>query len=342
MMVPIGTQFQKTARVVRDLARQMGKQIELRTSGEDTELDKTIAEALSGPLLHMVRNSVDHGIETPEERSLTAKDPVAQIRLAAYHKGAQIVVEVADDGRGMDPQKILAKAVDRGLVQRESELSESAIYELIFEPGFSTADKLTELSGRGVGLDVVMRHVQQLRGRIEIASELGAGTTFFLRLPLTLGVIDSLVVGVGGTRYILPLYSVSEIFCPAASQIAHLGRHNGRQNGRETAEAVTLRGEALPVVRLHRRFHIAPRTEELTEGVLLVTEAHGRRFCLFVDEMVGKQEIVIKSLGEIFRELAGLMGCAILSDGQVGLILDVEGLFGAEASLQFQAEGAAV
>jgi len=340
-MVPIGTQFQKTARVVRDLARQMGKQIELRTSGEDTELDKTIAEALSGPLLHMVRNSVDHGIETPEERSLTAKDPVAQIRLAAYHKGAQIVVEVADDGRGMDPQKILAKAVDRGLVQRESELSESAIYELIFEPGFSTADKLTELSGRGVGLDVVLRHVQQLRGHIDIESEVGAGTTFFLRLPLTLGVMDSLVVGVGGTRYILPLYSVSEIFCPAASQIAHLGRQNGRQNDRDTAEAVTLRGEALPVVRLHRRFNIAPRTEELTEGVLLVTEAHGRRFCLFVDEMVGKQEIVIKSLGEIFRELAGLMGCAILSDGQVGLILDVEGLFGAEASLQFQAEGAA-
>jgi two-component system chemotaxis sensor kinase CheA len=336
-MVPIGTQFQKTARVVRDLARQMGKQIELRTSGEDTELDKTVAEALSGPLLHMVRNSVDHGIETPAERSLTTKDPVAQIRLAAYHKGAQIVVEVADDGRGLDPQRILAKAVERGLVQRESELSESAIYELIFEPGFSTADKLTEVSGRGVGLDVVMRHVQQLRGRIEIESEAGAGTTFFLRLPLTLGVIDSLVVGVGGTRYILPLYSVSEIFCPAASQIAHLGR----QNGRDTAEAVTLRGEALPVVRLHRRFNIAPRTEELTEGVLLVTEAHGRRFCLFVDEMVGKQEIVIKSLGEIFRELAGLMGCAILSDGQVGLILDVEGLFGAEASLQFQAEGAA-
>jgi two-component system chemotaxis sensor kinase CheA len=336
-MVPIGTQFQKTARVVRDLARQMGKQIELCTSGEDTELDKTIAEALSGPLLHMVRNSVDHGIETPEERSRTSKDPVAQIRLAAYHKGAQIVVEVADDGRGMDPQRILAKAVDRGLVQRESELSESAIYELIFEPGFSTADKLTEVSGRGVGLDVVLRHVQQLRGHIDIESEVGAGTTFFLRLPLTLGVIDSLVVGVGGTRYILPLYSVSEIFCPAASQIAHLGRHNIRH----AAEVVTLRGEELPVVRLHRRFNIAPRTEELTEGVLLVTEAHGRRFCLFVDEMVGKQEIVIKSLGEIFRELAGLMGCAILSDGRVGLILDVEGLFGAEASLQFQAEGAA-
>jgi two-component system chemotaxis sensor kinase CheA len=183
----------------------------------------------------------------------------------------------------------------------------------------------------------VLRHVQQLRGHIDIESEVGAGTTFFLRLPLTLGVIDSLVVGVGGTRYILPLYSVSEIFCPAASQIAHLGRHNIRH----AAEVVTLRGEELPVVRLHRRFNIAPRTEELTEGVLLVTEAHGRRFCLFVDEMVGKQEIVIKSLGEIFRELAGLMGCAILSDGRVGLILDVEGLFGAEASLQFQAEGAA-
>jgi two-component system chemotaxis sensor kinase CheA len=321
-MVPIGTQFQKTARLVRDLSRQLGKQVALATSGEETELDKTIAEALSGPLLHMVRNSVDHGIETAEERALTAKDPTAQIRLAAYHKSAQIVIEVADDGRGLDRGKILAKAVERGLVPANTQLSDTETFQLIFEPGFSTAEKLTEISGRGVGLDVVMRHVQKLRGRIEIQSAAGVGTTFFLRLPLTLGIIDCLVVAVGGARYILPLYSVAEIFCPTLSQV-----RPERPPGGDAVETVVLRGVSLPVVRLHRRFHLTPRTEDLTQGMLLVSEAHGRRFCLFVDEMIGKQEIVIKSLGDTFGELAGLMGCAVLADGQVGLILDVEGVY---------------
>jgi two-component system chemotaxis sensor kinase CheA len=325
-MVPIGAQFQKTARVVRDLSRQLGKQIELVTSGEDTELDKTIAEALSGPLLHMVRNSVDHGIETPQERELTSKDPTAQIRLSAYHKSAQIVIEVGDDGRGLDRNRILAKAIERGLVAEGSDLSDTETFQLIFEPGFSTAEKLTEISGRGVGMDVVMRHVQRLRGRIDIQSTAGIGTTFFLRLPLTLGIIDCLVVAVGGGRYILPLYSVSEIFCPVASQLSV-----GRIAGGHTGEMVTLRGMQLPVVRLHRRFDLTPRTEDLTNGVLLLSEAHGRHFCLFVDEMIGKQEIVIKSLGDTFRDLSGLMGCAILADGQVGLILDVEGIYRPES-----------
>jgi len=333
-MVPIGVQFQKTARVVRDLSRQLGKQVTLATSGEDTELDKTIAEALSGPLLHMVRNSVDHGIETPEERLRSTKDPTAKIRLAAYHKSAQIVIEVADDGRGLDRDKILAKAVERGLVPADTQLSDTETFQLIFEPGFSTADKLTEISGRGVGLDVVMRHVQKLRGRIEIQSAAGVGTTFFLRLPLTLGIIDCLVVAVGSARYILPLYAVSEILCPTASQIGcHMEFQpesqvqTERQPNGQNGETVTLRGTPLPVLRLHRRFNLTPRTKDLTEGVLLVSEAHGKRFCLFVDEMIGKQEIVIKSLGETFGDLAGLMGCAILSDGQVGLILDMEGIY---------------
>lgn len=333
-MVPIGAQFQKTARVVRDLSRQLGKQIELVTSGEDTELDKTIAEALSGPLLHMVRNSVDHGIETPEERELTSKDPTAQIRLSAYHKSAQIVIEVGDDGRGLDRERILAKAIERGLIADGSALSDTETFQLIFEPGFSTAEKLTEISGRGVGMDVVMRHVQRLRGRIDIQSAAGIGTTFFLRLPLTLGILDCLVVAVGGGRYILPLYSVSEIFCPVASQLSV-----GRVAGGHTGEMVTLRGMQLPVVRLHRRFDLTPRTEDLTSGVLLLSEAHGRHFCLFVDEMIGKQEIVIKSLGDTFRDLSGLMGCAILADGQVGLILDVEGIYRPEAHPESQLAG---
>ena len=317
-MVPIGLQFQKTARMVRDLSRRAGKQIALVMSGEDTELDKTIAEEISDPLLHMVRNSIDHGIEMPEERLRTGKDAVARIRLAAYHQAGQIVIEIADDGRGLNREKILAKAMERGLVKAGAQLSDGEIFQLIFEAGFSTADKITDISGRGVGMDVVRRHVQQLRGRIEIQSRQGRGTTFFLKLPLTLAIIDGLVVEVAGNRYILPLSSVTEMFRPTQAGLSTL---------RGKGEMATVRGSLLPVVRLHERFRLEPRWRELTEGMLVVVESEDKRFCLFVDELLGKQEVVIKGLGETFREIAGLAGCAILGDGRVGLILDPEGIF---------------
>jgi two-component system chemotaxis sensor kinase CheA len=316
-MVPIGNQFQKTARIVRDLSRQLGKQVVTVTSGEETELDKSIAEALADPLMHMVRNSIDHGIEPFEERALTGKDPVAQIRLAAFHRSAQIVIEISDDGRGLDRDRILLRATERGLVKPGTQLSDAETFQLIFEPGFSTAEKITGISGRGVGMDVVRKHVQKLRGRIDIQSEAGVGTTFFLRLPLTLAIIEGLVAAVGGNRYILPLYAVWEIFRPSEPQ---LWQDNA------AGEMVTLRGIELPIVRLYKRFDLVPRSEALTDGILIVTEAEGKRFCLFVDEMLGKQKIVIKSLGETFKDCTGLMGCAILSDGRVGLILDVEGI----------------
>jgi two-component system, chemotaxis family, sensor kinase CheA len=317
-MVPIGIQFQKTARLIRDLSRRAGKQIVLETTGEDTELDKSIAEELSDPLLHMVRNSIDHGIETPEERAAAGKSPTAHIRIAAYHQSGQIVVAISDDGRGLNRAKILAKAQQNGLIQSGAQLTDNEIFLLIFEAGFSTAEKITDISGRGVGMDVVRRHVQKMRGRIEIQSRAGEGTTFYLKLPLTLAIIEGLVVVVGPQRYIVPIFSVKEMFRPKPDMLSTV--HG-------TGEMVMVRGGLMPIVRLHRKFGIEPRTGKLTEGTLIVAESGGRAFCLFVDDLIGKQEVVIKSLGQSFKDVVGIAGCAILGDGRVGLILDIDGIY---------------
>jgi two-component system chemotaxis sensor kinase CheA len=317
-MVPIGLQFQKTARLVRDLARRAGKQIVFEASGEDTEIDKSIAEHLSDPLLHMVRNSIDPGIESPQERAAMGKDPTAHIRAAAYHQAGQIVIAISDDGRGLNREKILAKARQNGLIQHGAQLTDSEVFLLIFEPGFSTAEKITDISGRGVGMDVVRRHVQKLRGRIDIQSKAGEGTTFFIRLPLTLAIIEGLVVMVGEQRYIVPIFSVREMFRPTPEMLSTV---------QGTGEMALVRGGLLPIVRLHRRFAIEPRTTSLTQGTLLVAESEGRSFCLFVDDLIGKQEVVIKSLGRRFKDVAGVAGCAILGDGRVGLILDIDGIY---------------
>ncbi|MCU1322517.1 MAG: chemotaxis protein CheA [Acidobacteriaceae bacterium] len=316
-MVPIGTQMQKTARLVRDLSRRAKKEIVLETFGEDTELDKTIAEELADPLLHMVRNSIDHGIEPPEERIALGKNPTARIRIAAYHQSGQIVVEISDDGRGLNREKILAKAQQNGLVQSGTQLTDNEIFLLIFEAGFSTADKVTDISGRGVGMDVVRKHVQKLRGRIDIQSEQGKGTTFYLKLPLTLAIIEGLVIVVGDQRYIVPIYSTKEILRPKAEMLSTV---QGR------GEMAMVHDTLLPIVRLHRRFEMKPRTTSLADGMLVVVESEGRQFCLFVDEVTGKQEVVIKSLGESFKNIPGIAGCAILGDGRVGLILDMDGI----------------
>jgi len=317
-MIPIGQLFQRTARLVRDLSRKAGKKVELETSGEETELDKTIAEELADPMMHMVRNSIDHGIEIPEERLAAGKSEVARVRLAAYHQGGQIVVEIADDGRGLNREKILKKAQQNGLVTDGAQLSETEIFHLIFEPGFSTAEQVTDISGRGVGMDVVRKHVQKLRGRIDIQSKAGQGATFFLKLPLTLAIIEGLVVVVGKYRYIVPIFAVREMFRPAPEVIATV-------HGRD--EMALVRGNLLPIVRLHRRFGVQPRSEDPCEGLLVVAECEGRPFCLLVDDLIGKQEVVIKSLGESLKNIAGIAGGAILGDGRVGLILDMEGVF---------------
>ena len=321
-MVPIGLQFQKTARVVRDLSRRAGKQVLFETTGENTEVDKTVAEEISDPLLHMVRNSIDHGIETPSERVALGKDPTARVQLAAYHQSGQIVITISDDGRGLNRDKIFAKAVERGIVQAGEQLTDSEVFLLIFEAGFSTAEKVTDISGRGVGMDVVRRHVQALRGRIDIQSTAGQGTTFFLRLPLTLAMIEGLVVAVGDQRYVAPVVSVKEMFRPLPAMLSTLQGSN---------EMVLVRDKLLPIVRLHQRFGKVPRTTALTEGTLIVAEADGHLFCLFVDDLIGKQEVVIKSLGPSFSHVVGIAGCAVLGDGKVGLILDMQGLFKGKA-----------
>jgi two-component system chemotaxis sensor kinase CheA len=319
-MIPIGQLFQKTARLVRDLSRKASKQVELELSGEDTELDRNIVEELADPLMHMVRNAVDHGIETPAERTQAGKPAAARVLLKAGHQAGHIVIQISDDGRGLDREKIVRKAREKGLIEPDAQLTESEIFNLIFHPGFSTADKITDVSGRGVGMDVVRKHVQKLRGRIDVQSTRGQGTTFLMKLPLTLAIIDGLVVAVGAQRYIVPIFAVREMLKPDESAISTI-------HGRE--EMAMVRGSLLPLVRLHRRFGIQPRFDKPWESLLIVSESCGKQFCLMVDELIGKQEVVIKSLGESMQNIPGVAGGAILGDGLVGLILDLEGLFGA-------------
>jgi two-component system chemotaxis sensor kinase CheA len=316
-LVPIGQLFQRVARQVRDLARKMGKPAELDISGEDTEIDRTIVEELADPLMHMVRNSLDHGIEDPEARAEAGKNPVARIGLRACHQAGHIVIEISDDGRGLNAERILSKAMEKGLVGNPEHLSENDVFHLIFEPGFSTAAQVTDVSGRGVGMDVVRKQIQKLRGHVEIQSREGLGATFTLKVPLTLAIIDGLVVGVGAERYIVPLFAVREMFRPTPEAIFTV------QN---RGEMVMVRENLLAVVRLYRKFGVKPHSEDPCQALLIVAEGEGHRFCLMVDQLIGKQEAVIKSLGETFKQISGITGGAILGDGRVALILDLAGL----------------
>ena len=321
-MVPIGGLFQKMSRLVRDLARKAGKQAEMEAIGGETELDRNVVEELSDPLMHMVRNAADHGLELPEERRAASKDPTGRIRLRASHQAGQIVIEVSDDGRGLVREKLLDKARKMGLVEDGAALSDGEVFNLIFHAGLSTAEQVSDVSGRGVGMDVVRKQIQKLRGRIEIESAPGRGTSFFLRLPLTLAIIDGLVVGVGGQRYIVPIFSVREMLRPSPEMVFTV---EGQQ------EMAMVRNSLLPIVRLHQRFGVAPRSELATESLLVVAETAGTSFCLMVDELIGKQEVVIKSLGETIKDIPGIAGCAIMGDGRIALILDLEGVFRAGA-----------
>ncbi len=318
-MVPVGQLFQKMSRLVRDLSRKNGKRVELETSGEETELDRNIVEELADPLMHMVRNSLDHGVETPAERQAVGKSPVARVILRASHQAGHIVIEVGDDGRGLNKDKILKKATERRLVEPGAQLSEHELFHLIFQPGFSTAKQVTDVSGRGVGMDVVRRQIHKLRGRIDIRSTAGAGATFLLKVPLTLAIIDGLVVTVGAERYIVPLFAVREMVRPTADMISTV---QGR------AEMALVRGMLLPMIRLYRRFGVKPTNEDPTRCLLIVSEGAGRKFCLMVDGLVGKQEVVIKGMSEMLQGIEGVAGGAILGDGRVGLILDLEALCG--------------
>ncbi|MCU1259552.1 MAG: cheA [Bryobacterales bacterium] len=317
-MVPIGRLFGKMERLVRDLGRKSGKQIEFQTAGEHAELDRNIVEELADPMVHMIRNSVDHGLESPQDRISRGKPPVGKIKIEAHHEAGCIIIRLSDDGRGMDRERILAKAKERGLVAANARLSDDEILRLIFQPGFSTAEKVTDISGRGVGMDVVSRHIQKLRGRIEIKSVLGEGCTFTLRLPLTLAIIDGLVVSVAEERFIVPIFAMREMFCSTEETRFTIEGKN---------EMVLFRGALLPVVRLRERFSIQGTAAD--NLILIVIQGRDREFCLAVDQLIGKYEVVIKSLGTCFRDVPGVAGGAILGDGKVGLILDVDSLCGA-------------
>lgn len=313
-MVPIGQMFRRMSRLVRDLARKSGKQAELELYGEDVELDRTLVEKLGDPLVHMIRNSMDHGLELPAERRAAGKNETGRLLLKASHQAGQIVIEVSDDGRGLDRKRILDKAISRGLVAAGAALAEQEIFHLIFQPGFSTAERVTDVSGRGVGMDVVRKQVEKLRGRIDISSRQGQGSTFLLKLPLTLAIIEGLVVTAAGERYIVPIFAVREMLRPASETIFTV---EGR------GEMALVRERLIPVSRLTRKLGLEERSGGVTEGLMIVGESEGRDFCLLVDEMVGKQEVVIKSLGPAFSRVRGISGGAILGDGRVGLILDV-------------------
>ncbi|MFT7536976.1 MAG: two-component system chemotaxis sensor kinase CheA, partial [Hyphomicrobiaceae bacterium] len=316
-MVTVKSTFQKMARLVRDVASKSGKRVALSIAGEETELDRNVVEQISDPLVHMIRNAIDHGIELPAVRTSVGKGEEGQLSLSAYHQGGSIVIEIRDDGRGLDRDRVFAKAVSKGLISNDATshaMTDGEVFNLIFLPGFSTAEAVTDLSGRGVGMDVVRRNIEALRGKIEIESTLGSGTVFRLRLPLTLAIIDGMIVRVGQSRFVVPTLSIEQSFRPNAEDIHHVV---------DRGECVHVRGAVLPVYRLKEIFDQADGCADLGEGILIVVEVDGHRSCLFVDEILGQQQVVIKSLGMSRERNVGLSGGAIMTDGRVALIIDV-------------------
>ncbi|MDQ8180916.1 chemotaxis protein CheA [Pelagicoccus sp. SDUM812005] len=320
-MIPVKPTFQKMGRIVRDIGAKCGKKVRFETFGEDTELDRNVVEEIGDPLVHMVRNALDHGLEADaEERRAAGKDEVGNISLKAYHQGSNIVIELADDGRGIDPDRVLAKAIANGIVSESDQLSKEEIYKLIFAPGFSTAAQITDISGRGVGMDVVKKNIEKLRGKVEIQSELGKGSTFRILLPLTMAIVDGLVVKVGEDRFILPTTSVKVALRPDEAVLAKV---QGNQ------EILNIRGQVIPLFRLHQHFAIPGAISNPKDATVVVVETGGKPCGLLVDDMVSKQEVVIKSLGGMMQGIPGVSGGAILGDGTIALILDPASLISA-------------
>lgn len=310
-MLPIGTTFSKFRRLVRDLSAELGKQIELRTKGAETELDKTVIERLNDPLVHLLRNSIDHGVEPPDVRRAAGKDPCGEILLCAEHSGGEVVITIRDDGKGMDPAALRAKGVERGLIAKDADLSDKELFGLIFAPGFSTAHKVTSVSGRGVGMDVVKRGIDALRGSIDVDSKKGVGTTITVRLPLTLAIIDGLQVQVQDEFYVVPLTLVEE--CVELIQTP--------EERRREQQVMNLRGAIVPYLRLRDWFAISGSPPEIEQ--IVVTGVEGQRVGIVVDHVIGEHQTVIKTLGRVYRDVEGLSGATIKGDGSMALILDV-------------------
>ena len=315
-MMPISMVFSRFPRVVRDMSQKLGKQVELKTIGESTELDKGLIERIADPLTHLIRNSLDHGIEMPDKRAAAGKQPVGTITLKAYHQSGNIVIEVGDDGAGLNRAKILSKAKERGLPVSDS-MTDTEVWALIFEAGFSTAEVITEVSGRGVGMDVVKRNISAMGGRVEIDSMLGVGTRMTVRLPLTLAILDGMSVGVGPETYIIPIGYVIESLQASKNMIKSV-------SGVE--RLIQVRGEYLPVIALHELFNIPQAVKALDQGIMVVLEADGVKVALFVDALIGQHQVVIKSLEANYRKVQGVSGATIMGDGRVAMILDVTAL----------------
>lgn len=318
-MVSVKSTFQKMTRLARDLAKKFNREIDFFTDGEDTELDKSVVENIGDPLIHMIRNAMDHGVEPPEERLKAGKGAKATVRLKAYHRAGNIYIEVSDDGRGLDRDAIFAKAVGKGLCKAEDRLSDDEVFRFIFFPGFSTAKQVTEVSGRGVGMDVVRRNVERLRGSVEIASQPGKGTTFTIRLPLTLAIVDGMIVRANKNKYIIPTLAILESLKPDAGQLESVMRRG---------MMLKVRGDLIPLVRLESIFgrNGAAAQDYSTGVVMIVEDMLGKKIGLHLDEIIGQQQVVIKSLGEGMGDVPGITGGAIMSDGTVSLILDVGGI----------------
>ncbi|MBU2551988.1 MAG: chemotaxis protein CheA [Proteobacteria bacterium] len=317
-MIPVAGIFRKMIRLVYDLSARASKKVNLTLLGEDTEIDKTVAELIADPLVHLVRNSVDHAIETPDERLAAGKPETGQITLEARHEGGEVWISIKDDGRGLNREKILARGIERGLVPGDGQgMSDAEVYDLIFQPGFSTAEQVTDVSGRGVGMDVVKKNVEKIKGHVDVTTQPGLGTVLLLRIPLTLAIMEGMLVRVGSNQYTIPLLSIRESI--RVDQRTVIRTMDGQ-------ELIKVREEILPVMRLHDLHKIKPDFEQLHEGLLVIVENRADAVALFVDEILGEQQAVIKGLSNYIGSVKGVTGCTILGDGQISLILDCGGL----------------
>ncbi len=318
-LLPVKGTFQKLARAVRDMTRKSGKKVDLQLYGEDTEVDRSIIELIGDPLMHMIRNAMDHGVEKPSDRTAVGKPETGTVTLKAYHKGGKVYFDIEDDGKGLDKDKILAKAIEKKLVEPGKELTDQEIFKMIFQPGFSTAAKVTDISGRGVGMDVVKKNIDAMRGHLDIESELGKGTKFSMKLPLTLAIIEGLLVSIADEKFIIPTLSVVKSLSLTPDMITTIA-------GRD--ELINLRGEMLPLLRTRRIFGLTKGEIDNTENTVVVVEDGARKLGIVVDKLLGQRQTVIKSLGSTFSEQKWISGGAILSDGNIGLIIDVGGVLG--------------
>ncbi len=318
-MVPLSATFRKMTRLVYDVSKKAGKNVELQLDGEDTEVDKTVIEQIGDPLVHIVRNAIDHGLENPEERRAAGKSENGIVHIEARHEGGEVWIIIKDDGKGLNRERILKKAVTNGLIQEDqaSEMKDEEVFKLVFEPGFSTAEKVTDISGRGVGMDVVKKNIEKLKGRVEVRSKPGQGSTFIMHIPLTLAIIDGMLIRVSDARYTIPLLSIRETLRPTRSQITVTP---------DGQEIVRLREEMIPVLRLHKIFNKKTDCASLEQGLLIIVECDRDCVALFVDELLGQHQTVIKGLSDYLGSARGVSGCTILGDGQVSLILNVGGL----------------